>query len=352
MLKFLRYGDDFMQRDFIKKIIPEIFLCDSPSGYSCKINGVIGKILTDLGYDYEIKNKSTILVKVPGLDNSKVVATSAHADTLGLMVRSINGDGTLNVTNVGGPIAPTLDGEYCKIQTRFGSSYTGTILSTAPSAHVYPNSKTEVRDFDHLVVRIDEVVKSKEDVLKLGINNGDYIFIDPKTVITESGFLKSRFIDDKASVCALLGVLRELKKQNKSPKYMTYFYFVHQEEVGHGAAAIASEISEFVTVDMGCIGKDLAGNEYSVSIAAKDSGGPYSYELTNHLISLAKENKVNYCVDIFPFYGSDVGAAWHAGVDCQGALIGQGVHASHGMERTHLDGIEATMKLLYLYLTA
>lgn len=341
-----------MQESFIKEIIPQIFLTDSPSGYDIEVNKVIINILLKLGYEYEVLNKNTIVVKVEGHDNSKIVATSAHADTLGLMVRSINSDGTLNVTNVGGPLAPTLDGEYCKIQTRFGSSYTGTILSKSPSVHVYPDSKSMPRDFEHLIVRIDEVVKNKEDVLKLGINNGDYVFIDPKTTITKSNYLKSRFIDDKASVCLLLGVLKELKEKKVKPHYMTYFYFVHQEEVGHGASALAKNISEFVTCDMGCVGLDLAGNEEACSIAAKDSGGPYSYELTNKLIKLAKENNINYVVDIFPFYGSDVGAAWRAGIDCQGALIGPGVAASHGMERTHLKAIDETMKLLYLYLTA
>ena len=147
-------------------------------------------------------------------------------------------------------------------------------------------------------------------------------------------------------------VKQELKEKKVKPHYMTYFYFVHQEEVGHGASALAKNISEFVTCDMGCVGLDLAGNEEACSIAAKDSGGPYSYELTNKLIKLAKENNINYVVDIFPFYGSDVGAAWRAGIDCQGALIGPGVAASHGMERTHLKAIDETMKLLYLYLTA
>ena len=202
-----------------------------------------------------------------------------------------------------------------------------------------------------MIVRIDEVVHNKEDVKALGINNGDYICYDPKTVITPSGFLKSRFIDDKGSVCAILAVLQEMKLNRIKPMYNTYVYFVNQEEVGHGAATTDSVVDEFVTVDMGCIGQDLAGNEYAVSICAKDSGGPYSYNLTNKLINLASNNNINYVVDIFPFYGSDIGAAWRSGVDCAGALIGPGVHASHGMERTHLDAIINTSKLLYLYLT-
>lgn len=340
-----------MNLDYVKEIVNKLFLCDSPTGFSKNVNELLIDLLKDIGYSATLTNKGNVKLFIEGKNHSKRVATSAHVDTLGLMVRSINGDGTLSVTNVGGPIIPTLDGEYCKIMTRDNKCYTGTILCSSPSSHVYEDAKNKPRNLDTMIVRIDEKVLNKSDVLALGISNGDYVFIDPKTVITESGFLKSRFIDDKGSVCAILGVLKHLKDNNEIPYYDTYVYFVNQEEVGHGAATISSDINEFVTVDMGCIGKDLAGNEYDVSICAKDSGGPYSYELTTRLINLAKNNNIGYVVDIFPYYGSDVGAAWHSGVDCMGALIGPGVHASHGMERTHLSAINNTMELLYLYLT-
>ncbi|MDE7263037.1 MAG: M42 family metallopeptidase [Anaeroplasmataceae bacterium] len=340
-----------MNLDYVKEVALKLFLCDSPTGYSKNVNILLLKLLEELGYKAKITNKGNVKLFIEGKRHSKKVATSAHVDTLGLMVRSINVDGTLAVTNVGGPLIPTLDGEYCMIMTRSGKSYTGTILCSSASAHVYEDARSKTRDLSSILVRIDERVSSKDEVRKLGIENGDYVFIDPKTVITNSGFLKSRFIDDKGSVCAILGVLKELKDKNEIPAYDTYVYFVNQEEVGHGAATTDSDIDEFVTVDMGCIGKDLSGNEFEVSICAKDSGGPYSYELTSRLVELAKKNKIGYVVDIFPFYGSDIGAAWSSGVDCAGALIGPGVHASHGMERTHLDAIENTMKLLYLYLT-
>ena len=335
--------------NYFKEIAHKIFNIDSPSGYSKEINNLLIELLKDLGHEAKLTNKGNVYLKVLGNSNQKTVATSAHVDTLGLMVRSINGDGTLNVTRIGGPQIATLDGEYCKIQTRFGKTYTGTILSNSASSHVYEDSDKQRKE-NNVVVRIDEKVNSSKDVKELGIDNGDYIFIEPKFTITESGFIKSRFIDDKASVCVILSVLKYLKDNNLKPEYDTYIYFVNHEEVGHGAATIHESITEFVTVDMGCVGKDLAGNEYAVSIAAKDSGGPYDYELTTRLINLAKDNKVNYVVDIFPYYGSDVGAAYRSGRDLKGALIGQGVHASHGMERTHLDGIISTMNLLTLYL--
>ena len=335
--------------NYFKEVAHKIFNIDSPSGYSENINKVLIELLNELGYTATLTNKGNVALKVVGESSEKTVATSAHVDTLGLMVRSINGDGTLNVTRIGGPQIATLDGDYCKIQTRFNQTYTGTILSNSASSHVYEDSDKQRKE-NNVVVRIDEKVNSKKDVLDLGIQNGDYIFIEPKFMITESGFIKSRFIDDKASVCVILSVLKYLKENNLKPAYDTFIYFVNHEEVGHGAATVDEKITEFVTVDMGCIGKDLAGNEYAVSIAAKDSGGPYDYELTTRLIKLAKENNVNYVVDIFPYYGSDVGAAYRSGRDLKGALIGQGVHASHGMERTHLDGCINTMKLLTLYL--
>ena len=334
---------------YFKEVAQNIFNVDSPSGYSEKINNVLIDLLKDLGHNAKLTNKGNVYIKVEGVSSGKTIATSAHVDTLGLMVRSINGDGTLNVTRIGGPQIATLDGEYCKIQTRFGQTYTGTILSNSASSHVYEDSDKQRKE-NNVVVRIDEKVSNTKDVTNLGINNGDYIFIEPKFTITENGFIKSRFIDDKASVCVILSVLKYLKDNNLKPAYDTYVYFVNHEEVGHGAATISNEITEFVTVDMGCVGKDLAGNEYAVSIAAKDSGGPYDYELTTRLINLAKSNNVNYVVDIFPYYGSDVGASYRSGRDLKGALIGQGVHASHGMERTHIDGIVNTMKLLTLYL--
>ncbi len=328
----------------------KLFRTDSPTGYTHHAIDLIAGWLTEMGYESHRHNKGTLEVVVPGRDTSKTVATSAHVDTLGMMVRSIKANGYLALTKIGGPITPTLDGEYCQVVTRDGKCYTGTILSTSPAIHVYPNASSEARDVDHLEVRLDEEVFSEEDTRKLGIENGDFVFIDPKFTLTASGFLKSRFIDDKGSVLVLLMILRHLKESGETLKHPTHFYFVVHEEVGHGASCTDRGIDEFVTCDMGCVGMDLAGNEFAVSICAKDSGGPYDYELTSRLISLAKELDIPHTVDIFPFYGSDIGAAWHAGVDCKGALIGPGVCASHGMERTHQKALSATLSLLYAYL--
>lgn len=336
--------------DLFKTISKDVFLCDSPTGYTNGIIKVVEKYIKQYGYDYKILNNGALEVFVKGKDSSKLVATSAHCDTLGLMVRSIKSNGKLALTCLGGPVTPTLDGEYCTIYTRDNKKYTGTILSTSPAAHVFSDANSKSRSIDNLEVRLDEIVNNAEDVKKLGIENGDIVCYDPKYLVTDTGFLKTRFIDDKASVVVLLMLLDYTSKNKIQFKYDTKIYFVVYEEVGHGASMVDRNISEFVTLDMGCVGLDLAGNEYAVSICAKDSGGPYDYDLTTKLINLAKDNKLNYTVDIFPYYGSDIGAASRSGVDFKGALIGSGVSASHGMERTHIQGIENTLKLIYLYL--
>lgn len=336
-------------KDYVLEFAKTILNIDSPTGYCKDVIDFVEGEAKEMGY-YTCRNeKGNLQIYIDG-ESEKTIGMCAHVDTLGLMVQSIKSDGTLAFTNIGGPIIPTLDGEYCRIITRDKNVYTGTILSNSPAAHVFEDASSAPRKCETMHVRIDEVVKNADDVKALGINNGDYIAIDPKTTITKSGFLKSRFLDDKLSVACLFAILNELKQQNKKPKHNIIMIISTYEEVGHGSSNIPSEISELLAVDMGCIGKDLACSEYDVSICAKDSTGPYDYELTSRLINLAKENKLSYAVDVYPYYGSDVSAALRGGNDIKGALIGPGVHASHGMERTHCQAIENTIQLLLLYI--
>lgn len=340
-----------MNKEYVLKFAKDLLSIDSPSGYTKEAISFVEKEAKALGYETKKSQKGNLLIYVKGESREKTLGLCAHCDTLGLMVRSIKSDGHLALTTIGGPMLPTLDGEYCKIHTRDGSVYTGTILSTTPAVHVYPDASKTPRTIDHMEVRIDEVVKSAEDVKKLGICNGDFVAYDAKATITDSGFIKSRFLDDKISVSLLMGVLQHLSEHSLKPQYDTIFMMSTYEEVGHGMSWIPSEITELLAVDMGCIGLDLACTELDVSICAKDSSGPYDYELTSKLIELAKRENLPYAVDIYPQYGSDVSAALKGGNNIRGALIGPGVHASHGMERTHYQAVEASMKLVLAYIS-
>ena len=342
---------NFNIKDYVLNFAQQLLAIDSPSGYCMEAIKFVQKEAQTLGYETSMNAKGNLIIDVPGHAN-KTVGLSAHVDTLGLMVRSIKDNGTLAFTPIGGPILPTYDGEYCHIRTRDGKVYTGTILSDETSIHVHKEASTSTRKSDNMHVRIDERVKSKADVLKLGIQNGDFIAIDPKTTVTSSDFIKSRFLDDKISVSLIMGILASLKESQLTTRHNTKIIISTYEEVGHGSSHIPAEIEELIAVDMGCIGEDLACTEYDVSICAKDSSGPYDYELTSKLIELAKAEQLSYVVDIYPMYGSDVSAALRGGNDIRGALIGPGVAASHGMERTHWDGVEQTIKLLLAYLQA
>jgi len=332
-------------------VLQEILAIDSPSGYTEKVVTRLRTYVNELGYENYVTNKGNLVVKVAG-KSDKTVGISAHVDTLGLVVRGAGAGGTLSFSQVGGAIMPTLDGEYCKIYTRWGDVYTGTILSNSPASHVYDNASSLARDADNMHVKLDEEVHSAEDVKKLGILPGDFICYDPKTMITENGFIKSRFLDDKLSAAIIMATLKHFKDEGITPTHNICAVFSTSEEVGHGLSHLPCDVSEFVAVDMGCIGSDLSCTEYDVSICAKDSTGPYDYELTTRLIQLAKDAELSFAVDIYPRYGSDVSAARYAGYDIKGALIGPGVAASHGMERSHMKAVENAWKLLHLYLTA
>jgi len=332
--------------EFAKKIL-EI---PSPSGYTKKIISYLENICKEKGLSHYITKKGNLIIELKG-ENDYTIGLSAHVDTLGAMVRSIDSKGNLRFSTVGGPILPTYDGEYCYIITRDEKIFTGTFLSDSPAIHVFKDAKTLPRTEETMHIRLDEKVKSKEDVLKLGIAPGDFIALDPKTIITESKFIKSRFLDDKISVAILFSLIDYILENKITPKNNLVFIISTYEEVGHGATYIP-QVDEMLAVDMGCIGEDLSCTEYDVSICAKDGFSPYDFDLTNKLIRLAKENNISYAVDIYPYYSSDVSAALRGGNDIKGALIGPGVSASHGMERTHLDAVENTLKLLIAYINS
>ena len=336
-------------KEYYFETVKALLAAPSPSGYYREVMEVVKRLAEDNGCTFELTKKGCAILTYPGKSHDAPIGACAHCDTLGAMVRSIDGSGGIHFTAVGGPIMATLDGEYCTVITRDGKKYGGTFLSGSPAIHVYKDASTRPRDAENMYVRLDEVVKSADDVKALGIQNGDYICIDPKTVVTESGFLKSRFIDDKASVACLLTAAHVMKECGFVPERDIVMLITMYEEVGHGASFIPADLSSMLGVDMGCIGSDLACTEYDVSICAKDSHGPYDYELTSRLIALAKDNNLSMAVDVYPYYGSDVGAMWTAGHDIPGALIGTGVHASHGMERTHWEGIYNTLALTLLY---
>ncbi len=337
--------------DYIIEQTKKILSIDSPSGYTKDVAKYVMDEYIALGYEPKLTVKGGVLVEIGGRDSSDAVLLEAHIDTLGAIVTEIKGNGNLKVSPIGGMNANNAEAENCRIITRFNGIYEGTLQLENASTHVNGDYDSTTRSFRAMEVVVDENVHSKEDSVNLGIMAGDIIAFDPRTVETKSGFLKSRFLDDKLSVGILLGYAKYLKENNITTDRKIYHHITVYEEVGHGgSASIPNDVTEVISVDMGCVGDGLSCTEYQVSICAKDSRGPYNYDVVTNLIKAAKDNKINFAVDVYPYYGSDADAALTSGYDIRHGLIGSGVYASHGYERTHRDGIENTFRLLVAYL--
>jgi len=349
MTKALQPAPD---KEYIMRILEALLATPSPSGFCMEIMKRVRAETEKLGFALEMTPKGNAVITLPGADEGAgdTLALTAHVDTLGAMVRSIKPNGMLRFTPVGGYAMQTVEGEYCLVHTRDGRTYEGTVLSTQPSVHVYADVRDQKREEANMEIRIDELVRTKEETEKLGIAPGDFVSWDPRTRILPNGWIKSRHLDDKASVAALFGVMHWLKREGVRPARTVKVVLSTYEEVGHGSSHIPPDITELIAVDMGAIGDDLSTTERDVSICAKDSSGPYDYGMTSRLIELARRESLPHAVDIYPYYGSDASAALRGGSNIRAALIGPGVHASHGMERTHADAVANTASLLIAYI--
>ncbi len=331
--------------DYIGEQLKALTSIPSPTGFTRAVTDYVMKALEEMGFAPERSTKGNVLVCLGGEGAPLVLAS--HVDTLGAMVRSIKDNGRLRPTTLGGHQWSTADGENCTVHTRDGRVYTGVVLNTEPSSHV-ADEKVETLE-KNMEILLDENVDTKDDVAGLGIQTGDIIAMDPRTVITKSGYIKSRFLDDKLSASVLLGLARAVAAGEVKLARKVSLLFTVYEEVGHGGAFVPADTCEMISVDMGCVGDDLGCTERMVSICAKDSGGPYNYELVSALADTAKRLSLDYAIDVYPHYGSDVEATLRAGYDIRHGLIGPGVYASHNYERSHMDGVRNTYELLRAY---
>lgn len=342
---------DFAYADYAWQQAAAILDIDSPSGFTGRVVAYLKTRLEALGFSAHITAKGGLLADLGGEDTQDGLMLAAHADTLGGMVAEIKGNGRLRLTALGGMKADNGETENVRVYTREGKIYEGTLQLCNASVHVNGDYSEAKRNWNTTEVVLDEDVSSAADTRALGIEVGDMVCFEPRTRKTASGYLKSRFLDDKLSVGILLSFAKYLADHKLTPARKTWLHITVYEEVGHGcSASLPQGVTEAISVDMGCVGDGLQCTEKQVSICAKDSGGPYSYEVLGKLIAAAKKTEADYAVDVYPFYGSDVEATLRAGFDIRHGLIGPGVYASHGYERSHMDGVFNTLKILCGYL--
>lgn len=342
------------------KIMEEILDIPSPTGYTKDMDQYLMDFFKGLGFKPWTRNKGGVLVVLdPAQDqhsqkaDDDAILLAAHIDTLGLMVRAIREKGMMRLTTLGSFPYNYVEQENALLITRDGRRYEGSIHLENPAVHANREVYTAKRSDENVYFSLDEKVQSKEDVKALGIAPGDVICMDPRFRQTASGFVKSRFLDDKASVAMFLVLAKEVAAGRLQLPRKTYLFFSNYEEVGLGACGgMPMGVKDLLAVDMGVVGHDLETDEFKVSICAKDSSGPYNYELTTELLNLAKEKDLHYAIDVYPYYGSDAAVALKEGMDVRHGLIGCGVARSHGYERIHQEGVANTLALLEAYLGA
>ncbi|MEA4920684.1 MAG: M42 family metallopeptidase [Clostridiaceae bacterium] len=322
---------------------------DSPTGFTNSVQDYLCKEISRIGYTPERLHKGGVRAELGGKGNG--IMLFSHCDTLGAVVSTIKKNGRLTLSRVGGLNPNNVETEQVKVHTRFNGSYEGTIQVPNASVHVNANVNKPRSFEENLEIVLDEFVSSDTEVREIGIRNGDFVTLNPRFTVTSKGFIKSRFLDDKASAAVLLTYAKYLKDEGITPSRRVVIGFTVYEEVGHGAACgIPDGICDVLAVDMGCVGDGLDCTEAMVSICAKDSGGPYNYDMTTDLVNAAKSNDIDYAVDIYNSYGSDVEVSLKSGYNVRHALIGPGVYASHGYERTHINGLINTFNLIKTYI--
>ncbi len=338
-------------QNYCISVFQRLLGADSTTGQYEAVETVLCSVLDELGVSYFRTHKGGVIADLGGQGDP--LAVTAHLDDIGLMVRRINADGTLNVCSVGGLYPFYCMGENVRVYTRGGRVYTGTVCRTPNSVHV---TEEELRQTPpdyrtNVCVVLDEDVKSAADVRALGVETGDVIALEPRLTVS-NGYIKSRFIDDKANAAVVLTAIRAMKAAGTAPSRKTYFYFSMYEEIGHGTSWLPGDVKDMLAVDIAPTGPDQTSDEHKVSIFAKDSRYPYHWAMTNELRQTAIDCGADFAVDIFtPHYGTDADVSLAAGYDIRHAAIGPGTANSHGYERTHVDGLRATYELLLAYLT-
>ncbi|MBX3119409.1 MAG: M42 family metallopeptidase [Fimbriimonadaceae bacterium] len=337
--------------EYLTRVLTDLLNTPSPTGYTDWAMSFVEQELDEMGVFYYRTNKGALIASFDGLREDRPRALTAHVDTLGAMVKEIKSNGRLKLTALNGVMWPSVESEGVWIETRSGTRIRGSIVFANGAIHVNKEARSGPRNEDTLEVRLDERTTSADETRVLGIEVGDFCLFDPRVEQSESGFIRSRFLDDKAAVACILAAMKALRDNGIAPAQRSSILFSNYEEVGHGGLdGLPSDLAELVVIDMAALGDGLQGDEYHCSICVKDSSGPYSRRLTEKLRGIADRAGIDLKTDVYPFYSSDGSVYWQGGGQAQVALIGPGVDTSHGYERTHVDALNDTTALIAEYL--
>lgn len=342
-----------VDKGLILDTLDELLKIPSPSGYTDQIVEHVGKKLRAWGIDFELTRRGAMRAHIKGTSKNPTRAIVAHLDTLGAMVKNLKPNGRLEVTPIGHWSSRFAEGARVTVFTDVGPKR-GTILSMKSSGHTYNEEVDHLPvNWDNVELRIDEINDNDKDLWKNGFRIGDFISIDANPEYSQSGYLNSRHLDNKAGVACLLAAAKTILDSQLKPSVDSYLLFTISEEVGSGASAVLhGDVSEMVSIDNSTVAPGQNSLERGITISMKDSTGPFDYHLTHKLIDLCEKNQLSYARDIFKYYRCDAASALEAGNDIRTALVCFGCDSSHGYERTHVDSLMALTELLCHYMVS
>ena len=338
---------------WMQDVLLELLRVPSPSGRTDVIMQHVGERLEEIGLPFEVTRRGVMVGSLDGEEGTLDRAVVVHTDTIGCMVQRLKPNGRLAIVPIGTHSARFSEGTRVQIFTDDpeNTSY-GTILPTKASGHAFGDDiDTHPIGWEHVEVRVDEKVSSARDLGDLGIQVGDFVAQTAFPVITRSGFVTSRHLDDKGGVAATLAAFKAVLDRGEDLPVGAHLLITVSEEVGHGASSgLYQDVAELVSVDAAVVAPGQHSTETGVTIAMQDLHGPFDYHLSRKLHGLARNHDIEANRDVFRYYRSDVASALEAGAETRAALLGFGVDATHGHERTHLDSLVAVGELLALYL--
>lgn len=340
-----------IDRDYLENTLMALLNIHSPSGYTDQIVHFVGEILQDIGLDVDVTRRGAIRATLAGQQNQLDRSIAVHLDTLGAMVRKIKPNGRLAIAPVGTWSSRLAEGARVTIFNTHGPRR-GTVLPLKASGHVYGDAvNTQKTSWDHVEIRVDDKCSSREELLNAGYRVGDFVAFDAVPEISAAGFINARHLDDKAGAAVLLTVAKSIAENGCELAVDSHLVFTISEEVGSGASSVLyGDIAEMVAIDHAPIADDQNASEFGVTIGMMDQSGPFDYHLSRKLIHLCEAFNIEHSRDVFRFYRTDSASAIEAGNDTRTALVGFGVHGSHGWERTHMDSLMAVADLIGLYI--
>ena len=339
-----------LDETYLRQRLLEMLAIPCPTGFTDEIVRYVCRCLDQIGVDYQLSRRGTIIALLPGARCDCARAIANHLDTIGATVTAIKSNGRLALSPVGSWSSRFAEGGRVSVFASTGV-FRGQVLPLLASGHAF-NEQVDLLPvgWDQVELRLNRHVHNREEATRLGISPGDFVAFDSDPEWDESGYITARHLDNKAGASALLTALKAMREHDMQPAMDLYAIFTVTEEVGTGAgASLEDRVAEFVGIDIGPVAPGQNARETGVTLCAQDTSGPFDRVLTRYLRQICREHDIDHQTDVFRYYYSDANSAIIAGHDVRHALLTFGTDATHGYERTHISSLLSIARLLTRY---